>query len=194
MLFRSLHAVHEAGFLHRDIKPSNLFIRDTGQPVLLDFGSARVATGATTPTMTSILTPGYAPLEQYSKDGNQGPWTDIYSLAAVLYRAVTGDNPPDVVTRLKDDPVMDRLLATRERFSNVFLHGINRGLEVDEKKRPQSVNEWRAMFTGEAFVAPARKSEHATEDEETTRRIETLTQAPTVVPAWRRMSMAQLTT
>jgi serine/threonine protein kinase len=192
-LLDGLHAVHEAGFLHRDIKPSNLFIRDTGQPVLLDFGSARVATGATTRTMTSILTPGYAPLEQYSKDGNQGPWTDIYSLAAVLYRAVTGDNPPDVVTRLKDDPVMGQLLATRDRFSNVFLHGINRGLEVDEKKRPQSVNEWRAMFTGEAFAAPAPKGEPATADEEATRRME-LTLAPTVVPVWRRMSMAQLTT
>ena len=193
-LLDGLHAVHEAGFLHRDIKPSNLFIRDTGQPVLLDFGSARVATGATTRTMTSILTPGYAPLEQYSKDGNQGPWTDIYSLAAVLYRAVTGDNPPDVVTRLKDDPVMDRLVGLRNRFSNVFLHGINRGLEVDEKKRPQSVNEWRALFTGEAFVAPNVAPESGTASEQATKRIESLTLAPTVVPGWRRMSMGQLTT
>ncbi len=193
-LLDGLHAVHEAGFLHRDIKPSNLFIRDNGQPVLLDFGSARVATGATTRTMTSILTPGYAPLEQYSKDGNQGPWTDIYSLAAVLYRAVTGDNPPDVVTRLKDDTVMDRLSATRDRFGMVFLHGVNRGLDVDEKKRPQSVAEWRALFTGEGFVAPAAARPSDAGDEQKTQRIEGLTQAPTVVPVWRRWSMGQLTT
>ncbi len=153
-LLDGLNAVHMAGFLHRDIKPSNLFIRDTGVPVLLDFGAARLAISVSTHTITSILTPGYAPLEQYSKDGNQGPWTDIYSLAAVLYRAVIGDNPPDVVTRLKDDTVMATLVGARSRFTTGFLHAINRGLEVDEKKRPQSVPEWKAMFTGEAYVAP----------------------------------------
>jgi serine/threonine protein kinase len=153
-LLDGLHAVHMAGFLHRDIKPSNIFIRDTGVPVLLDFGAARLAIGSSTHTITSILTPGYAPLEQYSKEGNQGEWTDIYSLAAVCYRAVIGDNPPDVVTRLRDDPVIKTLIEQRTRFTTGFLHAINRGLEVDEKKRPQSVPEWKAMFTGEAYVAP----------------------------------------
>lgn len=153
-LLEGLHAVHMAGFLHRDIKPSNIFIRDTGVPVLLDFGAARLAMGASTHTITSVLTPGFAPLEQYSKDGNQGPWTDIYSLAAVCYRAVIGDSPPDVVTRLKDDPILQALIDARSRFSTGFLHAINRGLEVDEKKRPQSVPEWKAMFTGEAFAPP----------------------------------------
>ena len=194
-LLDGLQAVHEAGFLHRDIKPSNLFIRDTGHPVLLDFGAARLATGATTRTMTSILTPGYAPLEQYSKDGNQGPWTDIYSLAAVLYRAVVGDNPPDVVTRLKDDPVLETLVAARDRFSTTFLHGINRGLEVDEKKRPQSVPEWKAMFTGEVFTAPAGTATADTvHDDVPTQRIDPNVLAPTRVSVWRRnLSMPQLT-
>jgi len=125
-LLEGLQAVHEAGFLHRDIKPSNIFIRDTGAPLLIDFGAARLAVGGATRTMTSILTPGFAPLEQYSKDGNQGPWTDIYSLAAVMYRAVVGDNPPDVVTRMKDDVVMQSLIAARDRFSPGFLHAITR--------------------------------------------------------------------
>ena len=153
-LLDGMHAVHMAGFLHRDIKPSNIFIRDTGVPVLLDFGAARLAMGASTQTITSVLTPGYAPLEQYSKDGNQGPWTDIYSFAAVCYRAVVGEHPPDVVTRLKDDQVLPALIDARARFSNGFLHAINRGLEVDEKKRPQSVPEWKSLFTGEAYVPP----------------------------------------
>jgi serine/threonine protein kinase len=157
-LLEGLEAVHEAGFLHRDIKPSNIFIRDTGAPLLIDFGAARLAVSDATHTITSILTPGYAPLEQYSKDGNQGPWTDIYSLAAVMFRAVLGDNPPDVVTRLKQDGVLQSLITARERFSSGFLHGINRGMEVDEKKRPQSVPEWRAMFTGEAYLAPVKRA------------------------------------
>lgn len=153
-LLDGLQAVHRAGFLHRDIKPSNIFIRDTGVPVLLDFGAARLAIGASTHTITSILTPGYAPLEQYAKDGNQGAWTDIYSLAAVCFRAVTGDNPPDVVTRLNNDSVLTALLGGRGRFTTGFLHAINRGLDVNEKKRPQSVPEWKTMFTGEAYIAP----------------------------------------
>jgi hypothetical protein len=191
-LLDGLQAVHEAGFLHRDIKPSNLFIRDNGQPVLLDFGSARVATGATTRTITSILTPGYAPLEQYSKDGNQGPWTDIYSLAAVLYRVVVGDNPPDVVTRLKDDTVLETLSAARDRFDQGFLHAIHRGLDVDEKKRPQSVPQWRAMFTGEAYAGPPAAPVVAGDAAEPqTRRIDAATTA--LAPRRRRMSMTQMT-
>jgi hypothetical protein len=73
-----------------------------------------------------------------------------------MYRAVLGDNPPDVVTRLKQDGVLETLITARERFSIGFLHGINRGMEVDEKKRPQSVPEWRAMFTGAAYLAPVK--------------------------------------
>jgi len=153
-LLDGLHAVHEAGFLHRDIKPSNIFIRDSGAPLLIDFGSARLAISSATRTITSVLTPGYAPLEQYSNDGNQGPWTDIYSMAGVMYRAVMGDNPPDVVTRLKDDGVVQSLLTRSERFTPGFLQAIGHGMEVNENIRPQSVPEWRAMFTGGEFAAP----------------------------------------
>ena len=191
-LLEGLQAVHEAGFLHRDIKPSNLFMRDSGQPVLLDFGSARLAAGATTRTMTSILTPGYAPLEQYSNDGNQGPWTDIFWLAGVLYRAGTGDNPQGVVTRLKDDAVMDQLVARRDRFTAAFLHAINRGLVVDEKKRPQSVPEWKAMFVGETHASqPAAHSGGDAATEEQTLLVE---RPAARVPFWKSMSMAQMTT
>lgn len=197
-LIEGLQAVHEAGFLHRDIKPSNIFIRDTGAPLLIDFGSARLAIGSVTRTMTSILTPGYAPLEQYSKDGNQGPWTDIYSLAAVMYRGVVGDNPPDVVTRMTDDVVMRSLIAARDRFSAGFLHGINRGMEIDEKKRPQTVPEWKAMFTGEAYTAPKRfpatvpAAGNAVEDAPTQRLENTILTATTLTPG-KRPSMTQLT-
>jgi serine/threonine protein kinase len=143
-----LQAVHQAGFLHRDIKPSNVFIRKDGTPVLLDFGSSRFAGGGEPRNLTAIVTPGYAPLEQYSGDGNQGPWSDIYALAGVLFRAVTGEHPPDAIRRLKSDTASSTLTAARSRFSARFLDAIERGLNRDEKLRPRSVAEWREQFRG----------------------------------------------
>ncbi|MEO7726109.1 MAG: protein kinase, partial [Burkholderiales bacterium] len=143
-----LQAVHQAGFLHRDIKPSNVFLRENGTPVLIDFGSARLATGGAAQILTSVVSPGYAPLEQYSGDGNQGPWTDIYALSGVMYRAVTGENPPDAVKRIKADGVPATLTVARTRYDERFLRAIEWGLKVDEKLRPQSVAEWRELFSG----------------------------------------------
>jgi Ca2+-binding EF-hand superfamily protein len=143
-----LQAIHQSGFLHRDIKPSNVFLRENGAPVLIDFGSARLATGATSKILTSIVSPGYAPLEQYAGDGNQGPWSDIYALSGVLYRAVTGENPPDAVKRMKSDDVPATLAAARTRYDERFLRAIEWGLKLDEKVRPQNVAEWRELFSG----------------------------------------------
>jgi serine/threonine protein kinase len=133
--------------LHRDIKPSNVFIRENGTPVLLDFGSART-TNSDSRSMTAIVSPGYAPLEQYSKDGHQGPWSDIYALAGVMYRAITGESPPDAVMRLKSDTVPQQLGASRTRYSERFLKAVEWGLMTDEKMRPQTVADWREVFLG----------------------------------------------
>src|SRR5579864_8802316 len=74
-LLDGLEVIHRAGYLHRDIKPGNVYVREDGSPVLLDFGSARMtAAGA---ELTAIVTPGYAPIEQYHTQGNQGPWSDL---------------------------------------------------------------------------------------------------------------------
>jgi serine/threonine protein kinase/Ca2+-binding EF-hand superfamily protein len=143
-----LQAVHQAGFLHRDIKPSNVFIRENGTPVLLDFGSARLATGSISKSLTAIVSPGYAPLEQYTRDGNQGPWSDIYALSGVIYRAVTGENPPDAVKRMKADTVPQTLTAARTRYSERFLKAIEWGMMIDEQIRPQNVADWRELFSG----------------------------------------------
>ena len=78
-----LASVHSADMLHRDIKPGNIRVRDNGTAVLIDFGAARQAIGVRSQSISTILTPGYAPIEQYSTRGNQGPWTDLYALAAV---------------------------------------------------------------------------------------------------------------
>ena len=143
-----LAAVHKAGFLHRDIKPSNVFIREDGSPVVLDFGSARLATGGASKSLTAIVTPGYAPIEQYAGDGNQGPWTDVYALAGVLYRAVTGENPPDAVKRLRQDTVPAALAKLSSRYDERFLRAIEWGLALEEGLRPKSVHEWRELFSG----------------------------------------------
>ena len=143
-----LQAVHQAGFLHRDIKPSNVFIREKGTPVLLDFGAARMATGGNSKSLTAIVSAGYAPLEQYISDGNQGPWSDIYALSGVMYRAVTNENPPDAVKRMKVDNTMQALAAARTRYSECFLNAIEWGMLLDEKMRPQNIAEWRKMFLG----------------------------------------------
>ncbi len=103
-LLSGLAHVHKAGFLHRDIKPGNIYIRKDGSPVLLDFGAARLAVGSRSQSLTSIVSAGYAPFEQYTTRGHQGPWTDIYAMGGVLYRAVTGQRPPDAPDRIRNDP------------------------------------------------------------------------------------------
>lgn len=154
-LLDGLQAVHAAGFLHRDIKPGNIVMRERGGPVLIDFGAARLAIGGATRSLTSVLTPGYAPLEQYASDGNQGPWSDLYALAGVLYRVLVNENPPDAVSRLKGDAVPGKLALARGRVSETFLRAIAWALALDEKQRPQDVEEWRRALEGRSAVSVA---------------------------------------
>jgi hypothetical protein len=151
-LLEGLAAVHATGFLHRDIKPDNIFIRADGKPVLIDFGAARQAMGGHTRSLTSILTPGYAPLEQYSGEGKQGPWTDLYAMGGVLYRAVTDKNPPDAVARIRGDSLGTGLAAARGKYSEGFLNAIEWSLRLDEKQRPQSVAQWQEAVLAERRV------------------------------------------
>ena len=150
-LLDALAVIHRADFLHRDIKPGNIVLRDTdGSPVLLDFGSARQAIGAKSRSVTSIVTPGYAPIEQYSSRGRQGAWTDIYALGGVCYRALTGQVPDDATDRLRDDPLVPVSQRCVGRVSGAFLSAIDGALSVDEGDRPQSIGAWREMMEGKA--------------------------------------------
>lgn len=148
-----LELVHQAGFIHRDIKPDNIFIREDGSPVLLDFGSARQALGEQTKTLTSLVTPGYAPFEQYySKSDEQGPWTDIYGLGATLYRAIAGVPPMDAVDRSKAilDGRQELFVAAAElgkgKYSERFLRAIDHALMFRKQDRPQTVAAWKREF------------------------------------------------
>src|SRR5882757_6052099 len=144
-LVGGLGAVHAQGFLHRDIKPSNIMIRRDGVPVLIDFGAARQAMGERTRTLTGILTPQYAPIEQYALDGKQGPWSDIYSAAAVLHHAITGRAPPQAASRVGSDPYRPLGVVEAGRFDAAFLSAVDRGLAFASEDRPQSVAAWRAL-------------------------------------------------
>lgn len=147
-LLKGLKVVHENEYLHRDIKPGNIIIRDDGSPVLIDFGSARQALGAKSRSITAIVSPGYAPLEQYSVRGNQGPWTDIYALAAVAYKCLTGKVPPDATVRIKDDPYIPVHEASEAAKPSHFLKAVDMALAPDPDDRPKDINDWLALLGG----------------------------------------------
>jgi len=154
-LLHALDAVHHAGVLHRDIKPGNIYIRADGTPVLLDFGAARQALGEKSQSLTSIFTAGYAPYEQYYTGGHQGVWTDIYALAAVLYRCATGKPPPEAPARVLEDTIEPAVqAAAKGEYDAEFLAAIDAGLGVRAEERPAEIASWRALFEGE--TAPAQ--------------------------------------
>lgn len=144
-LMDALAVIHSAGILHRDIKPSNILIRNSdGSPVLLDFGSAR-STISSQP-LTAIVSPGYGPLEQYGSTDLQGPWTDIYSLAAVLYIMVTGRSPVPATERAIKDTLIPSVFIAMNQYHAHMLKAIDCALTMDCAKRPQTIVEWRNMM------------------------------------------------
>jgi serine/threonine protein kinase len=149
-----LEAIHRAGFIHRDIKPDNIHIRSDGSPVLLDFGSARQSVGHAK-SMTVLVAPGYAPIEQYHGEAKaQGPWTDIYGLGATCYRAIAGEAPRDAIARTKGILGSSREILTpaasagRGRYSEQLLAAVDHALQLHEADRPQHVGAWRSELVG----------------------------------------------
>jgi len=150
-----LKLVHDAGFIHRDIKPANIFIRADGSPVLIDFGAARKTIGTPTRTVTSLVSYGYAPFEQYNEsDDKQGAWTDIYALGACLYLAVVGKLPPDALARGSSllsngvDPYEPASVLKQGDFSSGFLSAIDYALMFHPQDRPQDILVWADMLSG----------------------------------------------
>ena len=157
-LLDGLEQVHKSGFLHRDIKPDNIYVRADGSPVLLDFGSARRVT--TNKELTNIVSPGFAPFEQYHSQGNQGPWTDIYSIGAVMYWMVTGKKPMESASRVKNDAMMPATaLAESSVFGEAVLQAVDWAMQPEEGRRPQSVADFRVALESAGAVDSTNKTQ-----------------------------------
>jgi hypothetical protein len=153
-LLDALAMLHAEGFYHRDIAPDNVLLTGAGLPVLLDFGAARHLIGDRTQSLTAVLKPNYAPIEQYaeSRQLRQGPWTDLYALGALSKYLLDGSPPPASTARSIHDE-MDALVDRRiANVSTRFLAAIDWALAVRPQDRPQNVKALRDALSGR--VAP----------------------------------------
>ncbi len=102
----ALAAVHSRGIIHRDVTPDNIYITKDKTVKLLDFGAARYSLGDKSRSLDVVLKHGFAPKEQYTRRGKQGPFTDVYTLGASFYFAITGRRPPDSIDRMDEDELI----------------------------------------------------------------------------------------
>ena len=151
-VFESLYEVHKNGLVHRDISPDNIMVDNEGKIKLIDFGSVRGQSAETDKTYTVILKHGYAPPEQYYAKGKQGPWTDIYSLCATMYKMLTGEVPPNGVERMEDDTYVNpssKGITVSERTEAV----LRKGLAVKATERYQNIGELLSDLYGSGPIA-----------------------------------------
>jgi serine/threonine protein kinase len=142
-----IHSLPEP-ILHRDIKPHNIYLAGKKTPILLDFGAARVALSQQSRSLSAVLTPGFAPYEQYSTRGNQGPWSDVYGCAATLYYLVAGRVPPDASQRFDDrrvEPPRTYAPDLTPQLNDAIVAGL--GFTPDE--RPQTARAFAQLLSGQ---------------------------------------------
>ena len=161
----ALEQLHGEGVFHRDVAPDNILLPPSGPPILLDFGAARRVISDRTQSLTAILKPSYAPIEQYADMAGpsmrQGPWTDIYALGAVMHFLLFGVPPaPSTARAVQDDPrpIEHRVVpGVSARFMSVVAWMLG----VRPLERPQNTAELRAVLRGDMPV-PARKRRDVT--------------------------------
>ncbi len=144
----ALQAVHSKGLLHRDVKPQNIMVHDlTGEAILIDFGIARELSANPAQTHTSIVSEGYAPIEQYLPKAHRSAATDVYGLAATLYLLLTGEVP--VAAVLRDRTPIIPVQQLRPEVSPSVADAIAQGMQIELKDRPQSVARWLSLLTAQ---------------------------------------------
>ena len=155
----ALSAVHEKNIIHRDVTPDNIYISRNGVVKLLDFGAARYSLGNASRSLDVILKHGFAPREQYKRRGRQGPYTDVYALAATLYYSITGIRPDDALERLDDDIVKKPSLLGVE-ISRQQEAVLMKAMAVDPEDRFQTMQQFRdAMLRAKPLAKPEKKAE-----------------------------------
>lgn len=163
----ALSMLHGAQCYHRDISPDNiLLLPPADRPLLLDFGAARRVIGGMTHSLTSILKPGYAPIEQYAEVPGlrQGPATDVYALAATVHWIITGHTPPPAVARLLDDAYVPLEVSAAGRYSPEFLRAIDRALAVRPEMRTPDIDAFRKDLSARVDVFPRVTTREADPD------------------------------
>jgi serine/threonine protein kinase len=167
-ILKPLARVHAAGFLHRDIKPANILICLDGKPVLIDFGSARDMGPSANTTFTQVYSGHYAPIEQMMHGAEQGPFSDIYSVGGVAYRAIGGTLVDarirqQAALRHSADPLIPAAVVGRDRYPDLLLAVIDHALAVAAYDRPQRVEEMLDLlrvFAGDGPTAPRSIPDH----------------------------------
>jgi serine/threonine protein kinase len=154
-LLEAIEKLHSEGVYHRDIAPDNIQIEPDGHPVLLDFGAARRVISDKSQTLTAILKPAYAPIEQYAEAGSvkQGPWTDIYALGATLHFLLLARPPAPATARAIHDEASALTTQALPGCSEAFLRTVDWMLAPRPNDRPQSVAAVRAAL--DASTQPA---------------------------------------
>lgn len=147
----ALELMHASNCYHRDISPDNIMVLSSGVPMLLDFGSARHVIGDQTQALTVFVKPGYAPIEQYDHVLEQGSWTDIYSLGAVLFYLITGQALVASVSRLIKDPLPKLAQQPGLNISPAFAAAIDKALSIHPEQRFHSIAEFREALEVPTF-------------------------------------------
>lgn len=149
-VLEALEVIHSKHMLHRDISPSNIMLLRDGDVKLLDFGSARYTNSDYSRSLTVLYKEGYTPEEQYYTNGHQGPWSDVYSVAATLYYMLTGVRIESALDRKANDTIVFPSL-----YANVHRNvetAIMNGLSVDYRMRTQSAKEMKNELCSETNV------------------------------------------
>jgi len=154
----ALEQVHACGLIHRDIKPDNICVTVDVRTVLIDFGTARAYTSGKTVKQTAMLTPGYAPLEQYGQQARFGSFTDVYALGATLYHCLTGQMPAPATDRVAGVEVAPPH-QLNPSISFATSQAVMRALQIKASERPQDVRE----FLAELERPSAPRSDSSTE-------------------------------
>ena len=148
-LLSTLTFLHSSGLVHRDINPSNVLIDVIGNPMLIDFGTSRFIQNSIKVNEYSfrLVCHGYSPPEQYCKDSAVDPRSDLYSLGATLYFAITGDSPPFAEDRLAairvgQQDLLNRLIMKESAYGFEFLSLVRQALSLSPEARPDSASSW----------------------------------------------------